>query len=145
MDKQGRSQEIPCAILKALGAELPDYRPCEQALTRVGAKPLPTGKAVELGPSKRHLLAAVPHSVGYDCFEPWLDTPDTVVTHLRRYGFDAMLINVEALSSSTNNSHRIRDAVMAMPAPEGEPRLVLTGYSKGAPDIFEALFAYPKA
>jgi dienelactone hydrolase len=33
---------------------------------------------------------------------------------------------------------------MAMPLPQGAPRLVLIGYSKGAPDILEALVAYPE-
>ena len=33
---------------------------------------------------------------------------------------------------------------MAMPAEAGAPRLVLIGYSKGAPDILEAVVAYPE-
>ena len=33
---------------------------------------------------------------------------------------------------------------MAMPAEAGPPRLVLIGYSKGAPDILEAIVAYPE-
>ena len=33
---------------------------------------------------------------------------------------------------------------MAMSAEAGAPRLVLIGYSKGAPDILEAVVAYPE-
>ena len=33
---------------------------------------------------------------------------------------------------------------MAMPADAGAPRLVLIGYSKGAPDILEAVVDYPE-
>ncbi|HVE11418.1 MAG TPA: hypothetical protein VNE00_29450 [Paraburkholderia sp.] len=144
VDSRGRFREIYCAVLQARGSTVPDYRTCAQALTQVGTEPAGTGKPVELGQSKRHLIAAVVPGIGYDCFKPWLDPPDTVVTHLRQFGFDAALIDVDALSSSTTNARRIRDAIMATPAPPGAPRIVLIGYSKGAPDVLEALVAYPE-
>jgi dienelactone hydrolase len=64
--------------------------------------------------------------------------------HLRQFGYDATLLKVDALSSSENNAHQIRDAIMSTPLSPDGPRIVLIGYSKGAPDILEAIVSYPE-
>jgi pimeloyl-ACP methyl ester carboxylesterase len=143
-DKRGRFREIYCTVLETRGSALPDYRPCDDALTRVDTEPPGTGKPVDLKPSRRRLLAALVSGIGYDCFKAWLNPQGTVVAALRESGYDGMLIDVDALSSSANNARQIRDAIMAMPPPEGTPRVVLIGYSKGAPDILEAVVTYPE-
>ena len=143
-DARARFREVYCAVLAARAAELPDHRPCEDALTRVGQEPAGSGRPVELGRSERRLIAAAVPGIGYECFEPWLRSPGTAVQHVRRFGYDATWLKVDALSSSGNNARQIRDAIMAMPLEEGAPRLVLIGYSKGAPDILEAIVSYPE-
>jgi dienelactone hydrolase len=143
-DQRARFREIYCSVLEAGGGSLPDYRPCQDALTQVGIEPASTGKPVDLGPSKMRLIAAMVRGIGYECFKQWLNPPGTVAQHVRQFGYDALQLDVDALSGTENNARQIRDTIMAMPADAGAPRLVLVGYSKGAPDILEAVVTYPE-
>src|SRR5262245_27668511 len=45
-DQRARFREIYCAVLDAGGSAIPDARPCEDALSRVGTEPPATGKPV---------------------------------------------------------------------------------------------------
>ncbi len=141
-DQRGRFREVFCAVLEERGETIPDYRRCEAALTRYGAESGGTGRPVDLGMSDRHLVAMVVPGVGFDCFSDWLGMKDTIEDHIRQFGYDMQIIDVDSLSSSASNARIIRDSIAAM---KGNGRdLVLIGYSKGAPDILEAVVAYPE-
>lgn len=143
-DKRGRFREIFCEVLEARANSVPDYLPCDEALTRVGNEPPGSGKAVNLGHSKKQLRALIVPGVGWDCVSEWLQLQDTIPDHVRQFGYDMVTLDVDGLSSSNSNAQQIRDAIMAMPYMDSQPDLVLVGYSKGAPDILEAIIKYPE-
>jgi hypothetical protein len=87
-DDRGRFRAIYCAVLTARAGELPDLRPCDDALTRLGSEPADSGRPVPLGESPRHLVAALVPGIGYDCVARWMEPQGTAAAHLRKYGYD---------------------------------------------------------
>ncbi len=143
-DGRGRFREIACAVLDDHGRDLPHYRECGRALTRIGAEPEGTGEPVYLGPSKRNLVAAMVPGIGWECFESWLDYENEFDGHAESLGFNAYIFSVDGMSGTTVNARMIRDAILAHAGELRERQLVLIGYSKGAPDLLEAVVAYPE-
>jgi pimeloyl-ACP methyl ester carboxylesterase len=144
-DSRGRFREIFCAILDERAESVPDARPCDEALTRYGRELDGTGAPVALDESTRHLMAVIVEGVGWNCFSNWLKATGSSAEHVRQFGYEeVVVIEVESLSSCEANARQIRDAIMAMEHDGDEPHIVLIGYSKGAPDILEAVVAYPE-
>lgn len=143
-DRRGRFREIFCEVLESRGEDWPDYRPCEQALTRVADEPDGTGEPVNMGNSDDRLLALFVPGVGWECVANWLKIDESVDALLKAFGYDARLLEVDGLSSSANNARQIRDGIAALPPEFDQRPILLIGYSKGATDILEAMVAYPE-
>jgi hypothetical protein len=143
-DKRGRFREITCAVFDDHGRELPHYRDCEQALTSLGNESGATGEPVYLGQSRKNLAAAFVPGIGWECFESWLNYENEFDHHMEQFGYRSYIFSVDGMSGTTNNARQIRDAIMEHADTLQADQLVLFGYSKGAPDLLEAVVSYPE-
>lgn len=143
-DDRGRFAEVYCAVLKARRDQIPDWRGCEEALRLNGLEKGATGAPVALGHSESDLLALFVPGLGWNCFEKFLDLTHSVPTHLAQFGYELRMVPIDGLSSSASNARMIRDYLAALPEEDADRPIVLMGYSKGAPDILEAVVNYPE-
>ncbi len=143
-DDRGRFREFFCAVLEERGEQLPDYRPCTEALRNLREEAGVTGEPIPLGQAESDFIVLLVPGLGWNCFEDWLDISGTGPKHVAQFGYDVRFVHVDGLSSSGNNARMISEYVAAMPPEDAERPLVLLGYSKGAPDILEAVVAYPE-
>ena len=143
-DDRGHFRELFCTSLEEHGQELFGYRACEESLVNDPAEPAGTGAKPELLGSKGEYLTLIVPGLGWECLAEWLDYDMSGPKHIARFGFEARMVPVAGLSSSEHNARQIRDYIAALPEEDADRKLILLGYSKGAPDALVALASYPE-
>jgi hypothetical protein len=142
-DGRGRFREIYCAVRADHGAALPYDRPCEKVIWQLNGEPEPTGRSVWLGQARMKLRILVASGIYSECIHHISNVYSYALTHLEKYGYRTSDLRVSGRSSSAYNALQIRNALLGMDCPPDE-KVVLVGYSKGAPDILEAIVSYPE-
>jgi pimeloyl-ACP methyl ester carboxylesterase len=141
-DGRGRFRELYCAVQKDHGATLPYDRPCEEVVLRLEGEPNLTGKLVVIGQPKLKLRFLIVPGLYNDCTTA-TKAFSYALAHVEQYGYWTADVRVSGWSSCEHNATMIRDAVLAADLSPDE-KVVLVGYSKGAPDILQALVDHPQ-
>jgi dienelactone hydrolase len=142
-DDRGRFREIFCTVLDEHGQDLPDYMPCEEALTEVGTEPPGTGRPVDLGQNRGGYLVGIVPGFGWDCIQGWLNHQESGPKHVAQWGYESAFIGVEGLSGTSTNAAMINEFLSNLPPEDDGRPIIMMGYSKGAPDLLDFLASYP--
>ena len=135
-DDSARFREIFCAVTAREGED------CARWLWQGPPGP-PTGRPVPQGELTGRWRLMVVSGFGSDCFAPFVEAFGDTAERLAALGATLGHVPVSGLSGGAWNARIIADTVAALDLAPDE-RLVLLGYSKGAPDILEALVAHPR-
>ena len=140
IDARAEFERIACQVNDARGRQFPDFRECSEIFTAMGPV-LPAPPVAQREPCCFNLVF-VPGILG-ECIAhlatPFSDSYD----RLRRLGHSVHVIPVKGRASSEFNGKEIAAYLAAREAELD--KVILIGYSKGLPDLLEALAANPDA
>ena len=140
-------RDLRPAFRQALCPQLPAETDCTQVLRhlpdeREAAGATPTSRASATALAHRYRLAFVPGLLA-GCAGSLIVPFQDVVESLRAQGFEARILSVQGRGSTEQNAGRIAEQ-LAADTVDTRP-LIVFGYSKGLPDLLEALVRHPAA
>jgi hypothetical protein len=142
-DGRGRYREILVAVRDARTAPDPEDPAGETILHRLAGEPAPTGRPVHLGRARTRLRVLVVPGLLGDIVSAWVMPFAHGLARLEKYGFKTGYLWVSGSASCAYNAEMLKEAFLGIELAPDE-KVLLVGYSKGAPDIFEALIRYPE-
>lgn len=143
-DQRGRFRQIVCAVNADRGGKLPDPRPCEGILWRLYGEPAAEPEPVHLGRPRLALRLVFVGGLASECVSGLVPLLPYAFRHVNELGYPIEELPVPGLASTGYNGRLIATHVLAMKLKPGE-KIVLIGYSKGGPDILDALAMSPAA
>jgi hypothetical protein len=115
VDSRARFREVWCAIREDHGQHLPDDRPGDEALLRVGAEDAPTGRPVAIGSAPGALRIVVVPGLFGECLKGTAAPFSDGLAHLETLGYRTEIAWVSGRSSSGHNARQLREAFLATP------------------------------
>lgn len=138
-DGRGRFREIYTRIREDHGSQLADDRPVAEALWQMANEPGPTGREVALGDTRSSTRVVVVPGIFGECVGRLVIPFSHALGHLEEHGYRGYVIPVGGRTSSHYNAKQICDALIDMEIRPGEETVIIIAYSKGTPDVLEAL------
>jgi hypothetical protein len=142
-DARPRFRAIFCQLLDRNRQRLGLTVGCDEWLWRLEDEPQVLRKQKKLPEYDPNLHILIVSGAFSDCLGKMGESYHEGAERLRQMGYSIHYVQINSLSSSTDNAGIIAEAV-AKQTLHPSQRLVLLGYSKGTTDILHFLVAYPE-
>ncbi len=142
-DERAEFRQLYCDINRQVGKQLPDYRPCDAALINTGTNAAISSPAIVRTRSDWDVDIVMVPGLGWECIKNYVKNR-SMFEHIAALGYELTVAQTEGLSSSGRNADLLHAHLVEHGLLDNGKKIVLIGYSKGLPDIFEALVRYPR-